>query len=83
MHVPAATKVAVAPLTVQMLVVVEANETGRLELAEAVSVSGVPTICVPGLLNVIVCGVSGAAFTVKLRETGAAAAYVLFPACDA
>jgi hypothetical protein len=31
-------------------------------------------------VNVIVCGWSAAAFTVKLRETGVAAAQVLFPA---
>jgi hypothetical protein len=33
--------------------------------------------------KVMFCGVSGAALTVKLRETGVAAAYTALPACDA
>ena len=80
MHVPAVTKVAFVPLTVQTLVVCEAKLTAKLELAVADSVSGVPTVCVPGALNVIVCG---SAFTVKLRETGGAADQVPLPACEA
>ena len=56
MQVPVATKEAVVPLTVQTLVVCEANVTFKPELAVADSVSGVPTVCVPGALNVIVCG---------------------------
>jgi hypothetical protein len=71
---------AVVPLTVQTPVVVEAKETVRPELAVAESVRGVPTVCVPGLLKAIVCDVRGAALTVKLCETGVAAAYVLLPA---
>ena len=54
-HVPAATNVATAPLTVQMLVVVEAKDTVRPELAVAVSVLCVPTVCAPGLPKVMVC----------------------------
>ena len=81
-QVPAAIKVAVVPLTVQMLVVVEAKETAKPELAVAESVSCVPTVCVPGLAKVMVCAVC-AALTVKLCGTMAAAAYVLLPACVA
>jgi hypothetical protein len=72
-HVPAPTKLAVAPATVHTLVAVEAKPTVSPELAEAESVSGVPTVCAPGLAKVIVCAI-GAAFTVKLCETGVAAA---------
>ena len=66
MHVPAAINVAVVPLTVQTPVVCEANATDSPELAVAVRVKGVPTVCVAGVLNVIVCDCSGAAFTVKV-----------------
>jgi len=59
-QVPAAMNVAVAPLTAQTLVVVDAKETLRPELAVAESVSGVPTICVPGLVKVMVCAVRAA-----------------------
>lgn len=58
-QVPAATKVAVQVLpelaTVHTEEVVEAKLTGNFEPAVevAVSVNGVPTTCVPGLLNVI------------------------------
>jgi hypothetical protein len=48
-------KLAVVPLIVQTLAVVEAKETGRPEVAVADSVSGVPTVCGPGLAKVIVC----------------------------
>ncbi len=67
-QVPAVTKVAVVPLTVQTLVVVEEKETGSPELAVALSVSGTPTLCVPGLLNMIVCAIGTAAFTVRVTE---------------
>ena len=67
-------------LTVQTLVVCEAKLTGKPELAVADSVSGVPTVCVAGVLNVIVCGCKDAASTVKVRESGAAAAQVPLPA---
>ena len=63
--------VAVVPLTVHTLVVCEAKLTVNPELAVATSVSGVPTICVPGLLNVMVWDLP---VTVKLCETGVAAA---------
>ena len=56
MQVPGATKVAVVPLTVQTPFVCEVNITVNPELAVADSVSGVPTVCVAGALNVIVCG---------------------------
>jgi hypothetical protein len=74
--------VAVVPLTVQTEFVKEAKLTGRPELAEATSASGVLTVCVPGLANVIAWAVKPA-LTVKLCVTGAAAAYVPLPACDA
>jgi hypothetical protein len=70
-------------VTVQTLVVCEAKLTGRPELAVADSVRSAVTACVPGLLNVIVCGCNGAALTVKLREIGVAAAQVPLPACVA
>jgi hypothetical protein len=73
-QLPAAIKVATVPLTVQMLVVCDAKETVRPELAVADSVSGVPTVCVPGLEKVIVWFCRLAAFTVKLCETAEAAA---------
>lgn len=82
-HVPEATNVAVVPLTVQTLVVVETNVTVNPELAVAANVSGVPTVCAAGVLKVIVCGVDPVAFTVKLCDTAVAAAHVLLPACAA
>ena len=42
--------------------------------------SGVPTVCAPMELKVMVCGVL---FTVKLRVTGVAAVKPLSPACEA
>ena len=60
-HVPAAANVAVVPLTVQTPVVCEAKLTVNPELAVATNDNGVPTICVPGLLNVIVCDCNAAA----------------------
>jgi hypothetical protein len=56
-QVPAVRKVAVAPLTVHTLGVVEAKETVSPEVAVAESVNGVPTVCVPGLAKVMVCAV--------------------------
>src|SRR5579863_5693628 len=75
--------VTVVPLTMQTFVDSDAKETVKPELAVAMSVSGVPTVCVPGLAKVIVCESSAAAFTVKLCETGTAAAYCALPACVA
>ena len=74
MHDPEAANVAVVPLTVQTLVVCEAKETVNPELAVATNVNGVPTVCVPGLLNVIVCVRSAATFTVNVCDIGVAAA---------
>jgi hypothetical protein len=64
------------PLTVHTVAVVEANETGKLDVDVALNVNGVPTVCVAGLAKVIVCavGAATAAFTVKLCGTGVAAA---------
>jgi hypothetical protein len=76
-------KLAVVPLTVQTLVVSEAKLTVKPEVAVAESVSVVPTVCGPGVVNVIVCGFKAAAFTVKLREIEVAAAQVPLPACEA
>jgi hypothetical protein len=76
-HVPAVTNVAVVPLTAQTLVVCEAKLTAKPEVAVADSASGVPTVWVTGVLKVIVCA---SAVTVKVCETGVAAANVLLPA---
>jgi hypothetical protein len=73
-QVPAMRNIAVVPLTVQTLVVVEVKLTGNPEVAVATSVSGVPTVCEPGLAKVIVCARRPDALTVKLCETGVAAA---------
>jgi hypothetical protein len=43
-QVPAVSMVAVVPETVQTLAVVEPKLTAKLELAEAESVNGVPTV---------------------------------------
>jgi hypothetical protein len=72
--VPAARKVAVVPETVQTDCVVEAKLTARPEVAVAVNVSGVPTVCVAGVAKEMVCAIKGAACTAKLRVTGVAAA---------
>lgn len=76
MHVPAASKVKVVPLTLQTLGVVEAKLTGRPELAVAASAGvGTPTVGLDGALNVtvMVCACSAAA-TVMLCDTAVAAA---------
>jgi len=52
---PAALNVAVVPETVQMPVVVDVNLTGKPELAEAESVSSVPTVCAGIVGKVMVC----------------------------
>ena len=72
-QVPAAMNVAVVPLIVHMVCVVDAKLTVSPELAVAESVSGVPTVCAPGFAKVIVCAIS-AGLTVKLCMTGVAAA---------
>jgi len=82
-HVPAARNVAAVPETVQTVCVAEAKLTARPEVAVPVSVNGVPTVCVAGVAKVIVCAVSAAALTAKLRVTGVAAAKVELPVCVA
>ena len=57
-------KVAVVSVTVQTLVVCEVKLTGNPELAVATSVSGVPTVCDPGLAKVIDCEVRTATVAV-------------------
>ena len=58
MQLPAVTNVNVPPVViVQTLVVADVNVTAKLELAVADKVGVVPKFFVPGLLNVIVCGV--------------------------
>ena len=53
-QVPVVTMVAVVPLTVQTLVVCELKATVKPEVEVATSVNGVPMVCVPGLLKVMV-----------------------------
>jgi hypothetical protein len=65
-QVPAAAKVAVLPETVQTPVVDDAKLTANPELAVALKVSGVPTVCVAIAPRVIVCGFS---VTLKLCVT--------------
>ncbi len=70
-HVPASSSVALLADTVQTAAVEEANVTGKPEVARAESASVVPAGCAAMTPKVIVCG-SG--LTVKLCETGVAAA---------
>ncbi len=72
LQVPEARKVAVLPETVQTLLVEEAYVTARPELAVALKVSGVPTVCAAIVPNVMVCDLM-LEFTVKLCDTGVAA----------
>jgi len=73
---------------VQKLGVIDANETGRPELALATSAAGAVSggavfstrVCRPGELNVMICDAGGAAATVMTRETVVAGAKVLLPA---
>ena len=60
-HGPAAMNVAVVPLTVHVVCVVDAKLTVSPELAVATSVNGFPTVCAPGLAKVIVCDCSATA----------------------
>src|SRR5271165_866684 len=55
-QVPALTRVAVVPETVQIVGVDEVKVTARPELAEALSVSGLPWTWDGMVLNVMVCG---------------------------
>lgn len=77
LHAPAATSVKVVPLTVQTLLVVDANETGSPELAVADSAGdAVPTVGLAGAVKVtvMVWASKGAAATVMVLDTTAAAA---------
>ena len=74
MHVPTATRVSVLPLTVQVLGVVDAKLTTRLELAVATNANGaVPSVWLPGPAKLMVCACVTGAATAKLRVTVAAA----------
>jgi hypothetical protein len=79
-QLPVEPRLAVSPETPQTAGVIEAKLTVRPELADADSVSGVPTAWAAIAPKVIVCA---RPFTVKLCETGVAAAYALSPACVA
>ena len=75
MQVPAATSVSVLPLTVQVLGVVEAKDTGRPDVAVATSEGGgEPSVWLPGPAKLMDCGSSGAAATERTRDTVGAAA---------
>ena len=74
-QLPALTKVTVVPLTVQTLGVVEAKATARPEVDVADKAAGTwPQVALPGAVKVMVCAVKGAAATVKVWLTAAAAA---------
>jgi hypothetical protein len=78
-QVPTATSVSVVPATVHTPGVVDAKVTVKPEVALALSAAGaVPRVWLPGDVKVMLCA-SGAAKTVKLRETLGAAAKVLLP----
>ncbi len=68
-QVPAIRNEAVAPFTVQTLVVSDLNMTVKPELAEALRLSGVPTVCVGMLGKEMVCdiGVPGVPETVAVK----------------
>jgi hypothetical protein len=76
-HVPAATSVALEPDTVQTPVVDEVYETAKPELAVALRVSPLPTVCAGIAAKVIVWeknGIAGSesviASTVTFRSAG-------------
>jgi hypothetical protein len=70
-HVPAPTSVALPPETVHTPLVEELNVTGNLDEDEALRETEPPSLCAGIVKKVIVCSVP---FTVKLWETGVAAA---------
>ena len=70
-QVPAASKVAVLPETVQTLLVEELKLTLRPELAVAVNATVVPLALLPGAANVIVC--AAGLFTTTICPTAGAA----------
>jgi hypothetical protein len=65
-QLPTATRVAVDPETVQMVVVVETYETASLELAVAVRASVAVTSCAGIAAQVMVCAVRAVAGRVPL-----------------
>ncbi len=68
-QVPEAMKLATVPETVQMLCVVEVKVTAKPELAVATSVSGVPTVCVPGLAKLMLWGSRFTVWVIALEST--------------
>lgn len=56
-HIPDVRNVTVVPETVHTLVVFDAKLTASPEEAVAESVSGVPTVCAAGVVNVMLCAV--------------------------
>src|ERR1035438_3349306 len=97
-QVPDAMNVAVVPATVQTEAVVEAKLTGRLELAVAESVSGVPTfwaaivgkviVCAAALTTIVYCGEVtespklSAAVTLKLNVPTTVGVPVIMPVLE-
>lgn len=79
-QVPADASVSVVPLTVHTGSVLDVSVTARPELELATKAGGaVPSVWSPGLLKLMVCAVSGAASTEKLRDTSTAAAKMALP----
>src|SRR5215831_15568870 len=76
---PGATVVTVEPDTVHTAGVLEVNDTGSPEVADADKATGVLTATSFGCANAIVCP----AFTRKERVTSAACAYSALPPCEA
>ncbi len=74
--------VTVLPEMLQLPFGTTTKETGKPELAVALTVIEVPTRCDAIALKVIVCDCWAAA-TLKLCVTDWAAAYTVFPACEA
>ncbi len=74
MQAPATMVVTVEPETVHTAGVLDANETGSPELADADRATGSPTFVPFGRANVIFCGFCPAGFTGKDRVTSAAGA---------
>ncbi len=69
---PAASRVSVVPLAAQTLGVVDANDTGKPDVAVATKAAGVvPSAWLPGEMKLMVCAPIA---TETVFETGAAAA---------
>lgn len=74
-QLPALSKVTVVPLTLQTLGVVDAKDTARPDVDVAVNAgAATPQLALAGVAKVMDCAVKGAAATVKLWLTAAAAA---------